>query len=371
MVCVKRRKVLGGLATVTAVLAVNAVVAPGPANAAASSLMVFTPSMTDTSPATRLAAEVGADSVGVYLDRDGHVNVAVTTEAAANVVRARGGIPRMATRNAAELNRATAALEATARVPGASWWVDPESDQVVVTTDDTVSGVQLAKVEAAVAKLGSAARLTKTPGTVGLTMSGGDTIVSRPDNYGLACSLGFNVQADGVGGPKYFLTAGHCTNKNPDWYTKNTHEHFAVTVTSAWPYHDYGLAEYLPDTSVVHNGDVNLYNGGAHQDITSAGDVVAGQYVARTGITSGFHDGHVKATNATTTISGSPDPITLTGLIQTNICVEPGDSGGPLFAGSTAYGITSSSNRKCGSTDQISYFEPVTRALTANHVHIY
>ena len=37
---------------------------------------------------------------------------------------------------------------------------------------------------------------------------------------------------------------------------------------------------------------------------------------------------------------------TVTGMIRTTVCAEPGDSGGALFAGNTALGLTSGGSGK-------------------------
>ncbi|MFB9449317.1 trypsin-like serine protease [Dactylosporangium vinaceum] len=51
------------------------------------------------------------------------------------------------------------------------------------------------------------------------------------------------------------------------------------------------------------------------------------------------------------------------GLIRTSVCSEPGDSGGPLFAGTTGLGITSGGSGNCTSGGT-TYFAPAARAAT-------
>lgn len=83
----KKRKTLGSLLGSLALLAVGVATTgrvPGAIDVSDVPLMAFTASMTDTSAATRLAAEAGSHSAGVYLDRAGHVNVAVTSRTAAD-----------------------------------------------------------------------------------------------------------------------------------------------------------------------------------------------------------------------------------------------------------------------------------------------
>jgi streptogrisin B len=57
-------------------------------------------------------------------------------------------------------------------------------------------------------------------------------------------------------------------------------------------------------------------------------------------------------------------------MIQTNVCAEPGDSGGPLYDGTKAIGITSGGSGDC-KTGGTTFFQPVTEALGAYGVSIY
>jgi streptogrisin D len=58
------------------------------------------------------------------------------------------------------------------------------------------------------------------------------------------------------------------------------------------------------------------------------------------------------------------------GLIRTNVCAEPGDSGGSLFDGSIALGLTSGGSGNCtfGGT---TFFQPVTEPLAVYGVSVY
>jgi streptogrisin D len=55
---------------------------------------------------------------------------------------------------------------------------------------------------------------------------------------------------------------------------------------------------------------------------------------------------------------------TVDGLIDTNVCAEPGDSGGSLSDGSTALGLPSGGSGDCGSGGE-TFFQPVPAALSA------
>ena len=161
----------------------------------------------DPAALSKLATTLGARSAGTYLDASGRMTVTVTDAAAARAVTAAGGVPKLVTRSSAELATASATLDRTVSTPGTSWGVDPKTNQILVTADSTVSGAQLTALQAAVAKLGGAARLERTAGKLTRFISGGQAIYA---GGGGRCSLGFNVRNSA--GTYYFLTAGHCTN---------------------------------------------------------------------------------------------------------------------------------------------------------------
>ncbi|MZG03432.1 trypsin-like serine protease, partial [Streptomyces sp. SID5614] len=51
------------------------------------------------------------------------------------------------------------------------------------------------------------------------------------------------------------------------------------------------------------------------------------------------------------------------------VCAEPGDSGGALFSGSTALGLTSGGSGNC-SSGGTTFYQPVTEALSVYGVSI-
>jgi streptogrisin D len=312
----------------------------------------------DAAAANALAGRLGSRTAGSYVDDTGAVVVTVTDESAAQQVRAAGATPKLVSRSAAALATATATLDRTARIPGTAWSADPVSNQVVVTVDSTVSGAALATVTETVRGLGAAARLERSAGTFRPTVAGGDAI------YGgqYRCSLGFNVRS---GSTYYFLTAGHCGNIASSWYSNSSKTTLlGTTAGSSFPGNDYAIVQY--STSFTnHPGTVDLYNG-TSQDITSAGTPVVNQTVRRSGSTTGVHSGRVTALNATVTYAEG----TVTGLIRTTVCAEGGDSGGSLFSGTTAYGLTSGGSGNC-SAGGTTYFQPVTEPLGVYGVSVY
>jgi streptogrisin D len=298
--------------------------------------------------AAAMADRLGTRSAGSYVDRSsGDLVVTVTNAADARTVRSAGAVAKTVSRSGADLTDATESLYRSAQVPGTAWAVDPASNQVLVSVDQTVTGAKLSKVRAAVAKLGGAARMERVPGTFKKFITGGDAIFGG----GFRCSLGFNVTDSG--GNAAFLTAGHCGNEASTW-TDSSGATLGTTADSSFPDNDHAIVQY--DASFTdHPSAVGS------QEITGAADATVGQSVTRRGSTTGVHDGQVTATNQTVTYS---DGSVVNGMIRTTVCAEPGDSGGPLHAGSTAIGLTSGGSGNC-TTGGTTFFQPVTEALSA------
>ncbi|MFT2014247.1 S1 family peptidase [Streptomyces sp. 796.1] len=305
--------------------------------------------------ATDITADLGADAAGSYYDADDRkLVVNVVDAAAADRVRAAGAEPRLVEHSLAALNEARATLKAEATIPGTSWAINPKTNKVVVTADRTVRGDKLARLGKVTKSLGDRVAVKRTAGELKPLLAGGDAIWGS----GSRCSLGFNVTK---GGEPYFLTAGHCTNAVASWSDRQGGQQVAATQGGSFPGDDYGIAKYTAD--VPHPSEVNLYGG--TQSISQAGDATVGQQVTRSGSTTQVHDGSVTAVNATVNYQEG----TVEGLIQTTVCAEPGDSGGSLFDGSTALGLTSGGSGNCSSGGE-TFFQPVTEALQATGTEI-
>jgi len=302
--------------------------------------------------AASVAAHLGANSTaGTYYDSASKTTVVnVTTQAAADAVRAVGATPRLVAHSDAQLAEAGGAAR-SADIAGTAWAVDPQSNTLEINVDSRVTATQLAKLRTATASYGDAVRITRVEGTFSKLLSGGDAILTTS----WRCSLGFNVRS---GSTYYFLTAGHCTEGYPGYYT-SSNTYIGPTTGTSFPGNDYGIVRY--DSTVAHDGTVGS------QDITSAASAFVGESVNRRGSTTGTHGGSVTGLNATVDY-GSGDIVS--GLIKTNVCAEPGDSGGPLYDTTKAIGLTSGGSGNC-SSGGTTYFQPVTEALSAYGVSVY
>lgn len=243
---------------------------------------------------------------------------------------------------------AVSAAVARSGVDGIAWHTDTAAGSVVVTADSTVSAAEVATVKRSAGASADVITVKHTSGVFRPLLSGGDAI------YGgrYRCSLGFNVVQ---GSTYYFLTAGHCGKVAKIWYTNSSHTTLiGPTINYSFPGNDYALVRY-DNTSLSHPGGF------------SAANAFVGEAVKRTGSTTGTHSGTVTALNVTVRYQGGG---TVSGMIQTTVCAEPGDSGGPLYDSTKALGITSGGSGDCKSGGT-TFYQPVPEAANAYGVTVY
>lgn len=240
-------------------------------------------------------------------------------------------------------------------IPGTVWAVDPRTDRMVITADDTVAGDTWQALDRTVRAVGTdVASLRRTEGELRLFAEGGDAIFAG----NARCSLGFNVTTqDGSPG---FLTAGHCGVAADEWSDAPGGAPVATVQEAVFPGDgDFALLTY--DDPAEDAPSVVDVGGGQLLPINEAADAQVGQQVFRMGSTTGLFDGQVTGLDATVNYPEG----TVTGLIQTTVCAEPGDSGGPLFTeDGAAIGLTSGGSGDCSAGGE-TFFQPVTAALAA------
>jgi streptogrisin B len=241
-------------------------------------------------------------------------------------------------------------LSRSAGLTGTAWLSDPGSDTVLVVADRTVTGARLDRLKAVTGPYGGTVRIRRLDGTLGLRLSGGDPVTGGP----YRCTAGANVTG---GGNYYFVTAGHCGTAATTWSTA-AGALIGPTVGTHFPGDDYALVRYTGGVS--HEGTVGK------QDITSAGNAYVGEHVCMRGGTSGVHCGTVLALNATVNYAEG----TVSGLIETNVCSEPGDSGAPLYNGVILLGLLSGGSGNCTSGG-VTFFQPITEVLATYGVSVY
>ncbi|MFC9842461.1 S1 family peptidase [Streptomyces sp. NPDC060223] len=308
--------------------------------------------------ASQLASQLGDAFAGSYYDAANQqiiINVVGDNSNVINEIQAAGAVPNQVQNSTDTLENAAATLKADATIPGTAWSVDPKTNEIRVTADSTVTGENWDTLESTVEGLGSGvATITKSAGTFKTFVDGGDAIFSD----GARCSLGFNVTA-GDGTPA-FLTAGHCGVAFAEWSDAQGGAPIATVDQATFPGDgDFALVKY-DDPATVTASVVNIGDGQT-VEIAQAAEAAVGQQVFRMGSTTGLFDGTVLGLDATVNYPEG----TVTGLIQTNVCAEPGDSGGSLFTqDGSAIGLTSGGSGDCTVGGE-TFFQPVTTALAA------
>ncbi|MEV8127631.1 S1 family peptidase [Streptomyces sp. NPDC085944] len=311
-----------------------------------------------SSLASRLAGLLGDTFAGSYYDSGARQLVVNVVPGDDNqvVVQAKkaGAQVREVDNSMSELRSGARTLKSEASIPGTSWAIDPRTNKILVTADSTVTGDRWDRLESTVERLGDGmATVRKSAGTFKTFASGGDAVFGG----GARCSLGFNVTA-GDGSPA-FLTAGHCGVAADQWADAQGGRPIATVDRAVFPGRgDFALVTY-DDPATEAPSEVNL--GDQTLPISRAAEATVGQEVFRMGSTTGLADGQVLGLDATVNYPEG----TVTGLIQTDVCAEPGDSGGSLFTrDGLAIGLTSGGSGDCTVGGE-TFFQPVTTALEA------
>ncbi|WP_053851084.1 S1 family peptidase [Streptomyces sp. NRRL B-24085] len=309
--------------------------------------------------ASQLEEMLGDAFAGSYYDSDSRQLVVNVISGDDNnvVVQAKkaGAKVREVENSLTELAAGAKTLKQEATIPGTAWAVDPRTNKILVTADSTVTGAKWNTLESTVKSLGSdMATVKRSAGTFKTFVSGGDAIFAG----GARCSLGFNVTAND--GSPAFLTAGHCGVAAEQWSDSQGGQPIATVDQATFPGDgDFALVKY-DDPATEAPSEVNV-GGGQTVAINQAADAEVGLQVFRMGSTTGLADGQVLGLDATVNYPEG----TVTGLIQTNVCAEPGDSGGSLFTqDGAAIGLTSGGSGDCTAGGE-TFFQPVTTALQA------
>ena len=297
-----------------------------------------------------LRTALGPTFAGSWFDAAaGKAVVAVTDVTAFPRLLAAGVEARSALRSDAQLAAVADGLN-TRPVPAGvvGWYVDLPSDQVVVQVLD-----HSPDVEAFVATAGAAAReetVTVRPQPL-YAVRGGDAW----SGANFRCSVGFSA-TDSSGG-KHFVTAGHCTASGGAAFGYNQISLGQINGSHFGTGGDYGKVD-------VTSGQWTLagvvVNGGGTAAVKGSAEAAVGAAVCRSGSTTGWHCGVIQSRNQTVSY---PQHV-VTGLTRTNVCAEPGDSGGAWISGNQAQGVTSGGSGDCthGGT---TFFSPVNPALSA------
>jgi hypothetical protein len=333
----------------------------------------------------QLAKAQGSHYAGSWLERgaNGQYKLVVAT----TTVHPQKGSADVEIRNArhslAELDAAKGRLDMAlaqgAKAPKGvySWNVDVQSNSVVVGIG---KGGQKAAVDF-VARSGADANTVRfvtmdEQPTVRAALKGGLGYLRNPgDGYLYACSIGFNVTKGTTPG---YVSAGHCGDAGEPTYLEG-----AAGTGPQWtlgPQIGTFQGSTFPnpgqtgtDMSWVQISGSNTQTasvygwGGADVTVKGSTEGAVGTAICRSGRTSGWRCGAIKAKGVTVNYQSGE---TIVNLTQTTACSEGGDSGGSFITGTgQGQGVLSGGSGNCkgraGKTGGgNSYYQPLAPLLS-------
>ncbi|MFF2076581.1 S1 family peptidase [Kitasatospora sp. NPDC058162] len=300
-----------------------------------------------------LTQALGDRWAGAWIDGPQADLVVATTDAsAARTITAHGGRATVVRHTLKSLDQAKDALDHASRAaaPDATplWYVDVRANTVVVQSADdarTTAFLDRSGVDRALVRV---ERATATPRPLA-DLRGGDAYYI--DNSA-RCSIGFPVTQNGQPG---FVSAGHCGQPGSNAAASDGSS-IGTFQGSTFPGNDYSWVAAGSDWTA--QPQVNDYAGGA-VTVSGSSEQSVGGSVCRSGSTTGWHCGTVQELNATVNYSEG----SVYGLTRTDVCAEPGDSGGSFISGNQAQGVTSGGSGDCTSGGE-TYFQPVNPILS-------
>jgi len=311
-----------------------------------------------------LRTALGSDFAASRFDaKSGKLVVDVADATRAADVRAAGAVARVVEHSAAQLDAVKTKLDqGSASMPKSvtGWYVDDVTNSVVVAVHGSdAAATQWASGLGADVRIQPVAEQPKTY----WNLIGGQAITTG----GSRCSLGFNARNSG--GTRYVITAGHCGNLGGTW--SGVGGTIGPVAGSSFPTNDYARIQ-VTSSAAVSTPLVDRYSSGS--DVTVAGSAAAGNgaAVCRSGSTTGWRCGSITGLNQTVCYSQG----CVYQTIRTNVCAEPGDSGGSLVTnpGSgtrvQAQGMTSGGSGNC-SSGGTTYYQTVTEALSVYGLTLY
>lgn len=297
----------------------------------------------------KVRTDLGASFGGSWLSGDTANSLTVATSDASKVaaIQAGGAKAQLVTRSLGDLTALKDKLDAAAApqtVP--VYYVDVKTNSVVIETRDQAAAeafVAAAGVDKAAVRYVAS---NEQPVTY-YDLRGGDAYYIN--NSG-RCSIGFSITRGSTPG---FVTAGHCGNvgASTQGYNRVAQGTFQG---SSFPGNDYAWvavnSNWVPTPTVA----------GTSATVAGSTAQVVGGSICRSGSTTGWHCGTVQQIGTSVTYSQG----TVSGVTRTNVCAEPGDSGGSWISGTQAQGVTSGGSGNC-SVGGTTYFQPVNEILSA------
>jgi streptogrisin C len=294
--------------------------------------------------------QLGDSYAGSWFDPKSGTLVAQTTDRARAARVGAGVTVRVVTHSRAELDAVKTDIDRFAgkAAPGAinGWHVDDKTNSVVVAVNRNKVDAAARSFLSSVTAMHSSVRVVEensSPRTFADVVGGWPYYI----NFAARCSEGFAV----YGG---FVSAGHC---GVPGNTVSDHNGTVIGsfAASSFPGNDFSFVS--TDPSVTLWGYVEGYNGSWYYVYGSA-QVPAGSGICRSGSTSGLWCGTLLDRGWTVNYPQG----TVYNLTRTNVCAEPGDSGGSWLSANQAQGVTSGGSGNC-TTGGTTYYQEINPIL--------
>ncbi|HEX6355400.1 S1 family peptidase [Actinophytocola sp.] len=295
---------------------------------------------------------LGDSYAGSWFDPKSGTLVVQTTDRARAARLGTGVTVRVVANSRAELDAVKTGIDRFAgkAAPAAinGWHVDDKTNSVVVAVNRHKIDAPAKSFLSSVTAMHSSVRVVEedsSPQTVADVVGGWPYYI----DFAARCSEGFAVH----GG---FVSAGHCGVAG-----STVSDHTGVVIgsfaASSFPGNDYSFVS--TDPSVTLWGYVEGYNGFWYYVYGSA-QVPAGSGICRSGSTTGMWCGTLLDRGWTVNYPQG----TVFNLTRTNVCAEPGDSGGSWLSANQAQGVTSGGSGNC-SVGGTTFYQEINPILAA------
>lgn len=321
--------------------------------------------LTATEVRTRLAAEeaartaelttreaLGDTYAGSWFDAKSGTLVVQTTNQAKAAQAVKGVTMRVVAHSRAELDAVQARIDQFAgkAAPPAinGWHVDDRTNSVIVAVNQHRMDAKARSFLSTVGTMSAAVHVVREENS---PRTYADVVGAWPYwiNFSARCSVGFAV----YGG---FVSAGHCGTAGST-ASDGSGVVLGSFAGSYFPGNDYSFIR--TNAGVNLWGYVEGYNGYWYYVYGSA-QVPAGSGICRSGSTSGMWCGTLLDRGWTVNYPQG----TVYNLTRTNVCAEPGDSGGSWLSANQAQGVTSGGSGNC-SSGGTTFYQEVNPILAA------
>ncbi|MFD3684857.1 S1 family peptidase [Nocardiopsis sp. NPDC058631] len=295
------------------------------------------------------AVQAAGDAYGgsLFDPESQKLTVLVTDTGAVDAVEATGAETTLVSYGAEGLAEVVDDLNAAGAPEGVlGWYPDVGGDTVVIQVAEGASAdglIESAGVEA------SAVEVEETDQTPRLFAD----IVGGEAYYmgGGRCSVGFAVtDASGADG---FVTAGHCGTVGTSAESSDG-SGSGVFEESVFPGNDGAFVAATSNWNATNRVE------GSSSTVSGSTQAPIGSAICRSGSTTGWHCGTIEARGQTVSYPQG----TVQDLTRTDVCAEPGDSGGSFISGSQAQGVTSGGSGNC-SSGGTTYYQEVGPLLSS------